>query len=43
MFLTELKALDEYLIKTLIKNWIQEFKSSANTFVFFISRKSNEL
>ena len=43
MFLIELKALDEYLIKTLIKNWIQEFKNSANIFVFFILRKSNKL
>ena len=43
MFLTELKALDEYLIKVLIKDWIQEFKSSADTSVLFILRKSNKL
>ena len=43
MFLTELKALDEYLIKALIKNWIQEFKNSADTSVLFISRKSDKL
>ena len=43
MFLTEFKALDEYLIKTLIKDWIQEFKSSADTSVLFISRKNNKL
>ena len=43
MFLTKLKALDEYLIKALIKDWIQEFKSSANASVLFILRKSDEL
>ena len=43
MFLTELKALDKYLIKALIKNWIQKFKSSADTFVLFTLRKSNKL
>ena len=43
MFLIELKALDEYLIKALIKDWIQEFKSSANTSVLFTSRKSDKL
>jgi len=42
MFLTELKALDKYLIKALIKDWIQEFKSFADISVLFILRKSNE-
>ena len=43
MFSAELKALDKYLIKALIKDWIQEFKSSADTSVLFILRKSDEL
>ena len=43
MFLTELKALDEYLIKALAKDWIQEFRSSADTSVLFTLRKSNKL
>ena len=43
MFSAELKALDEYLIKALIKDWIQEFKSSADASILFILRKSNEL
>src|SRR5438034_1418617 len=43
MFLAELKALDEYLIKALIKDWIQEFKSSAGASVLFTLRKSGEL
>ncbi len=43
MFLTELKALDEYLIKALIKDWIQEFKSSADISVLFTLRKNDEL
>ena len=43
MFLAELKVLDKYLIKALIKDWIQKFKSSADASVLFISRKSDEL
>ena len=42
MFSAEFKAFDEYLIKVLIKNWIQEFKNSADTSVFFILRKSDK-
>ena len=43
MFLTELKTLNNYLNNILVKKWICEFQSSANTFIFFIFQKSKEL
>jgi len=39
----KLKALDKYLIKILIKEWIQEFKSLIEAPVLFTPRKSGEL
>ena len=43
MFLTELKTLNNYLNDVLVKKWICEFQSSADTFIFFVSWKSEEL
>ncbi len=43
MSLTELKTLNNYLNDALVKKWICESQSSANMFILFISKKSDEL
>ena len=43
MFSAELKTLNNYLNNILVKKWIHKFQNSADTFIFFILQKSEEL
>ena len=43
MFSTKLKTLNNYFNNILIKKWIHKFQSSADTFIFFVFWKSEEL
>ena len=43
MFSAELKTLNNYLNNALVKKWICEFQSSADTFILFVFQKSEEL
>ena len=43
MFLTELKTLNNYLNNILTKKWIHKSQNFADTFIFFIFQKSEEL
>ena len=43
MFPAELKALDDYINDALIKSWICESQSSADTSILFVFQKNEEL
>ena len=43
MFSAELKTLDNYLNNVLVKRWIHESQSSADTLILFVLWKSDEL
>ena len=43
MFSAELKTLKNYINNFLIKKWIHKFQNLTDIFIFFISKKSNEL